>query len=301
MHLHICPYPSDLSDHEWEILAPLIPPAKPGGRPRKWPMREILDAIFYLLRSGCQWRMLPRNFPPWSTVHHYFRLWRLDGTWEKINALLRERIRLRGGRDPQPSAGILDTQSVKTTTVGGSRGYDGAKKLSGRKRHLLVDTLGMMLKANVHTADLQDRAAVPLVLEGAAEEFLRLEHLWVDQGYTGTGKKWIEEHLGWSVEVVKHPQAARRVATTRRHQRSLHRLFRVGSTSTPAEEISRPSTEALGSRANHRLAFSEQEDEQRLRAAVREQSSDDLRGYGSPDAKEARPCLTLLAQLLETV
>jgi transposase len=143
-------YPSDLSDQEWEILAPLIPPAKPGGRRRKWPMRKILNAAFYLLRSGCQWRMLPREFPPWSTVHHYFRLWRLDGTWEKINAVLRERLRVREGRNPQPSAGILDTQSVKTTSVGGVRGYDGAKKLSGRKRHLLVDTLGMVLKARVH-------------------------------------------------------------------------------------------------------------------------------------------------------
>jgi putative transposase len=202
-------YPSDLSDREWEIFAPLIPPAKPGGRPRKWPMRKILNAVFYLLRSGCQWRMLPREFPPWSTVHHYFRLWRIDGTWQKINAVLRERIRTSGGRNPQPSAAILDTQSVKTTSVGGIRGYDGAKKLSGRKRHLLVDTLGMVLKARVHSAELQDRAAVPLVLEETAEEFPRLEHLWVDQGYTGTGKAWIEEHLGWSVEVVKHPPKAR--------------------------------------------------------------------------------------------
>jgi putative transposase len=192
-------YPSDLSDREWEIFAPLIPPAKSGGRPRKWPRRKILNAVFYLLRSGCQWRMLPREFPPWSTVHHYFRLWRIDGTREKINATLRERIRTSGGRNPQPSAGILETQSVKTTIVGGLRGYDVAKKLSGRKRHLLVDTLGMVLKARVHSADVQDRAAVPVVLEGPAQEFPRLEHLWVNQGYTSTGKAWIQEHLGFPV------------------------------------------------------------------------------------------------------
>lgn len=106
MCLPLCPYPSDLSDQEWEILAPLIPAAKPAGRPRKWPMREILDAVFYLLRSGCQWRMLSGEFPPWSTVHHYFRMWCLDSIWEKINAILREKIRT--------SVGILDTQSVKT-------------------------------------------------------------------------------------------------------------------------------------------------------------------------------------------
>lgn len=148
--------------------------------------------------------MLPCDFSPWQTVYHYFRQWRLDGTWETLNAVLRGQERVRQGRNVQPSACISDSQSVKATSVGGIRGYDGAKKVSGRKRHLLVDVLGLVLRATVHAADAQDRAAVPLVLDDIAALFPRLEHVWVDQGYTGTGKKWIEEHLGWTVEIVRH-------------------------------------------------------------------------------------------------
>ncbi len=200
-------YATDLSDAEWTVLAPLIPPPKAGGRPPKWTRRELLDGIFYVVRAGCQWRLLPREFPPWQTVYHYFRLWRLDGTWKELNATLREWERVRQGRDPQPSGCIMDSQSVRTTSAGGIRGYDGAKKLSGRKRHLLVDTGGLVLTATVHAADIQDRVGVPLVLTNAREAFPRLAHIWLDQGYTGSGRAWIEQKLGWEVEIVKRPSA----------------------------------------------------------------------------------------------
>jgi putative transposase len=207
------PYPSDLTDQEWQWIEPLLPAPSKTGRPRQYPLRTILNAIFYVLRTGCQWRAMPHDFPHWKTAYHYFWRWRQRGWWEQLNTTLREQVRVALGRKAQPSAGIIDSQSIKTTGVGGPHGYDGGKKINGRKRHLLVDTQGSLLKVKVHSAKVMDRDGIELLLPPTPtkEQFPRLAHVWLDGAYKGKGKHWIEQQLGWTAEIVQHPPKPRGV------------------------------------------------------------------------------------------
>jgi putative transposase len=204
-------YPSDLSEIELLLLVPLIPAAKPGGRPRSVDIREILNAIFYILRSGCAWRMLPHDFPAWQTVYGYFRAWCKAGLWEQMNVVLRESVREQAGREAAPSAAILDSQSVKTTESKGERGYDANKNVTGRKRHILVDVMGLLLVVLVHKADIQERAGAKLLLQRAVTKgFARLQLIWADGGYTGVAfKEWVWKVTGWLFEVVKRPEGTK--------------------------------------------------------------------------------------------
>ena len=200
-------YASDTRAGEWAQIAPLLPPPRRLGRPREWDLRQVVDAILYLLWTGCQWRALPRDFPPCSTVQGYFYRWRDDGTWQRINACLVARARQALGRRAAPSAGIIDSQSVPTTESGGPRGVDAGKRIKGRKRHIVTDTEGFLLALRVHEASIQDpHGAVPL-LRSLRHDFPKLRHVFADRVYRGPQLQGAIADCGpWTIETSSaHP------------------------------------------------------------------------------------------------
>jgi transposase len=202
-------YPSSLTDEMWEIIQPLLPvrDLRKGGGVRKYGDRLALDSVFYVLRSGCQWRMLPRDLMPWDAAHRWFTKWRRDGTWDRVHDELRRRVRIGAGRDPEPSAAVIDAQSIKTSEGGEARGFDAGKRTTGRKRHVIVDTMGLLLVVAVTSASVQDRAGGRIVLAQLAAAFRTISLVWADGGYANsvdsTLLSWARDALNIVVEIVK--------------------------------------------------------------------------------------------------
>jgi transposase len=203
-------YASDTTDEEWKVIEPFMPPAAARGRQRTTDLRSVVNALFYIAQTGCQWRMLPKDFPPFTTVQAYFYPWRDEGRWKTINHALVMQAREAGGREASPTAGVIDSQSVKTTEAGGLRGFDAGKKVKGRKRHILTDTTGMVVGAVVHRADIQDRDGAPMVLASIRSAYPWLRHVFADTAYAGKKLEHAIDRLGtWTLEIVRRADAAK--------------------------------------------------------------------------------------------
>ena len=195
-------YPTDLTDNQWNLIEGLVPKAKTGGRPRTLEMRDVINGVLYIVVTGAQWRMLPREYPCWQSVYRYYREWRINGDWQRMHDTLRAALRKQEGRHKHPTAGSLDSQSVKVSGWPGARGYDAGKRVNGRKRHIVVDTNGLLLMAAVTPASVQDRDGARIVLNRLTGSAKKLRLLWVDGGYRGKLLDWVAARYRFHLRVV---------------------------------------------------------------------------------------------------